>query len=309
MAVRQSRGGLKRRRLGLPRHVPTKRFIPDGDVEFANKARCFAERILREPERFALSADDAERIDEAVVEFRDALAKARHRYTRSMQMTRLKDDAREKAEQIVRKYGTLIRLNENIPAADKITVGIRERSKRPRKTQCPTTAPYLRFVRSTGDENSCEPVHILTFREAIIAGGRARPDGAARLELFVELVPHDAPIPTHPAQLTGGWAKYLRSYTRSPIRVEFPVAPGPMRVVYWARWADSTGNVGPFCETVVARVEGWDNERRAVAQLGSGRKQQRIVITSAMKELPDQTEQAVEALCDLVGGLLPDPRG
>ena len=156
MAIIRARGGLKRRRLGLPRHVPTKRFIPDGDVEFANKARCFAERILREPERFALSADDAERIDEAVVEYRDALAKARHRFTRSMQMTSLKDEAREKAERIVRKYGNLIRLNENIPVADKILVGIRERSKRPRKAQCPTTAPYLRFVRSTGDDTDLE---------------------------------------------------------------------------------------------------------------------------------------------------------
>ena len=30
----------------------------------------------------------------------------------------------------------------------------------------------------------------------------------------------------------------------------------PMRVVYWGRWADATGNVGPFSETVVGWVEG-----------------------------------------------------
>jgi hypothetical protein len=30
----------------------------------------------------------------------------------------------------------------------------------------------------------------------------------------------------------------------------------PMRVVYWGRWADSTGNVGPFSATAVAWIEG-----------------------------------------------------
>jgi len=30
-----------------------------------------------------------------------------------------------------------------------------------------------------------------------------------------------------------------------------------MLVVYWARWADATGEVSRFSETCVARVEGW----------------------------------------------------
>lgn len=28
-------------------------------------------------------------------------------------------------------------------------------------------------------------------------------------------------------------------------------------MVYWARWADAQGNVGPFSQTCRARVEGW----------------------------------------------------
>ena len=30
----------------------------------------------------------------------------------------------------------------------------------------------------------------------------------------------------------------------------------PRLVVYWARWADARGGVGPFSKTCVARVEG-----------------------------------------------------
>jgi hypothetical protein len=71
-----------------------------------------------------------------------------------------------------------------------------------------------------------------------------------------------------------------------------------MRVCYWARWADAQGNVGPFCQTVVARVEGWDGGGRALPNMMQAReRQQRIVITTARKELPDLSNalEVVEA--------------
>src|SRR5205085_2414541 len=49
---------------------------------------------------------------------------------------------------------------------------------------------------------------------------------------------------------------YLRSYTRSPIVLTPPMPRVPMRVVYWGRWADSVGNVGPFSATAVGWIEG-----------------------------------------------------
>ena len=49
----------------------------------------------------------------------------------------------------------------------------------------------------------------------------------------------------------------MRSFTTNPIRVEFPMPKEPMLIVYWGRWADSTGEVGRWSETVIARVEGW----------------------------------------------------
>jgi hypothetical protein len=88
---------------------------------------------------------------------------------------------------------------------------------------------------------------------------RAKPDGAVRLELFVDLVPEGEPVPKHPFERRsgmGGW--YLRSFTKSPIRVEYPrPVNGSMLVVYWARWADATGDFGMFSKTCVARPEGW----------------------------------------------------
>jgi hypothetical protein len=41
------------------------------------------------------------------------------------------------------------------------------------------------------------------------------------------------------------------------MKVQHPMPPVPMLVVYWARWADAKGEVGPFSQTCVARVEGF----------------------------------------------------
>ena len=85
---------------------------------------------------------------------------------------------------------------------------------------------------------------------------KAKAPGAVRVELFADLIPPDEPIPEYPGANHAGRPWYLRSYTRSPIKLVPPMARVPMRVVYWGRWADSTGNVGPFSATAVAWIEG-----------------------------------------------------
>ena len=84
----------------------------------------------------------------------------------------------------------------------------------------------------------------------------AKPRGAVRLELFYMWLEAGQKPPKYPDDR----ARYLRSYTRTPIEVEFPVPPRPMLLVYWGRWADSRGEVGPFSPAVRARPEGWSEE-------------------------------------------------
>jgi hypothetical protein len=55
-----------------------------------------------------------------------------------------------------------------------------------------------------------------------------------------------------------------------------------------AQYALARRRSGPFCATVKARVKGWDGGGRALPSFtGGGERQQRIVVISAMKELPD----------------------
>lgn len=227
-----------------------KKFIPDSDSDFAHMARNFAFHIALDHARYYLSADDAQKITQAVTAFRDTLSVAITIRTRTKITIMVKDEARSKAERIVRKYANQIRVNDRINHVDKMVVYIKERPTRLRRRNCPRLAPYLKYIGSESNR------HILEFREAKLARSKAKPFGAVRLELFVDLVGPGEMIPLSPDERTGRpW--YLRSFTANPIRVKFPLPADPMRVVYWGRWADGTGEVGPWSKTVQACVEGW----------------------------------------------------
>ncbi len=224
------------------------KFIPDSDSGFARMARVFSDNIALEPERYFLTAEDARDIGHAVSEFRHHLALASWPSTRSTRTIMEKDAARQRAERIVRKFGALIRANPQISQSAKVCVGVRERPGRLRRRECPKHAPHLRYL---GSERG---VHLLEFREEWGNRSRAKPRGASRLELFIEMVEPGRAIPESPRERP--W--YLRSFTSSPMRVEFPTPAGPRMIVYWGRWADATGEVGPWSQRVVARVEGWE---------------------------------------------------
>ncbi len=241
----------------------SEKFIPNGDHEFADMAHSFAQAIARDPGRFSLSSNDAEQITRAVTGFREARAVALRKTTRTPISIMRKDELRREAERVVRKYGSVIRANQQIDPIDKMTIGVKERPARLTERACPRTWPVLHFIRSTGESGLTGGKHVLRFEESIdprtltMRGPtRAKPPGAARVELFVELVPEGDPVPAHPAEMSGGRLWYLGSFTRNPIEVEFPVPATSMLVVYWARWAGASNDVGPFSRTCVARQEG-----------------------------------------------------
>ncbi len=118
--------------------------------------------------------------------------------------------------------------------------------------------------------------HRLEYVNDFDRSSSAKPHGAVRMELFVELVPVGEPIPSHPGQRSGGRLWYLRSFTTSRFEVAFPVMDDgtPMLVCYWGRWADSSGEYGPFSETCVARAEGGTGLPQFALQSGAAQGEQ-----------------------------------
>ncbi len=231
------------------------KFIPSGDWEFHLFARALANKIADEPAAFYVSREDAQTLVRLAGRFEDALMSARNRNERSPQVTAIKESARAELETLMRKLGRSIRANDDIDPIAKQTFRLRGESKRAKRQACPNEPPELTFVRVLHQGLGAAPIHELRFGPAD-SSRKAKPHGAARIELFVDLIPPDEQIPRHPGANHGGRPWYLRSYTRSPIVLTPPMARVPMRVVYWARWADPTGNVGPFSRTAAGYVEG-----------------------------------------------------
>jgi len=237
------------------------KFIPNGDMDFKVMAEQFARAIAREPARFGVGDADAQALSQKVEGYAEAFQAARWGGTSgSRAQTMAKDQAREDAERIIRRLAHTIRANDRVDAQARLLLGLRERAKRTKMSRAadglvgPLEPPRLWFVRALHEANAATPMHELKFRSH--DWSKAKAAGAARLELFVDLVPPDEPVPAHPGANLSSRPWYLRSYSRSPIVLVPPMARVPMRVVYWGRWADSSGNVGPFSKTVAAWIEG-----------------------------------------------------
>lgn len=271
------------------------KFIPNGDVRFRDMATSFARAVAADPERVGLTRGDADEIATAVGAFQTALMLALQPSTRTQITAMERDAARAAAERVIRRHANVVRANPRVSAADKLALGLRVRSSRPTRRACPQTPPVLRFVGigslpatpMSRRDPLASHAHVLHFCEELGSGTSARPAGAARVELFVEQVREDEPIPRHPGELSGGRPWYIGSFTRNPMRVAFPVPPSPRLIVYWARWAGATGDTGPYSTTCIARVEGWAMS----AALEDGR--------AAQRRLPDQAEPAERCVVTL----------
>src|SRR4051794_39814259 len=97
----------------------SKKFIPNGDVDFVTKAESFAREIVADPERFEIPREEADALAEAVKSFRAALQA--HQFGGRSKVTAVaKDEARTTAVRIMRRIGHLVRSNLRIDAATKV---------------------------------------------------------------------------------------------------------------------------------------------------------------------------------------------
>src|SRR5688572_16991272 len=115
----------------------TDKFIPPGEIEFAQKARSFARMIGREPQRFGVSRQDGDALVHAVEAYLARYEEASNRYRCSPYIRDLKKKARNDAKRLIEKIGRMIRISEQVSGPDKSLLGIYERPARLKKSECP----------------------------------------------------------------------------------------------------------------------------------------------------------------------------
>lgn len=290
------------------------KFIPEADSDFAYTATNYVGSLKRRMAEYFISPEEVTLIEGEVAAFRKALAKTLVKQRCTPELVAAKNNARKDLEHVIRSSANIIRSNPQVSDTNKKLLRIKVRKKKLGKSVTPKLPPRLVFAGS-GDgvvggiaTGSGSGIHVLKYYDAqdgdVINGAsdigivrKCKPDGAVRIEIFFDMVPPGEPVPTHPAER--GWPKYLRSYTRSPMEVEYPIPSQPMLIVYWGRWADSTGNTSRWSKTCVARVEGWTNNAAALtdtlrASLGGRQVETKCVVISSpvVGELPEAGSMA-----------------
>jgi hypothetical protein len=278
----------------------SKKFIPNGDVDFKTMADSFARTIGRDPGAFAVSADDAAALTAAQQAFDDAFQQARFG-GRSKATIAQKEATRATLETIIRRIANAVRNNPSLDEPALILLNVGRRAKAGKVLTVPNESPRLVFVRAIHD--ACMvPQHELKF---FSVDRKPKPPGATRLELFVDLIRPDEKVPEHPGVTAAGRPFYLRSYARSPIRLTPPLANEPMRVIYWARWADAAGNVGPFSATAVGWIEGGSHHLMGPGLREQDRPQ---IIDVSRKRIEDERQgMVIVALMQTQPRSLPSP--
>ena len=207
-------------------------YIPEKDAEAVGWMRTFAARIAEAPWVYQLSPPDASGISAAVDAFAEAMAVSSNPATRTKVTVARKDEARNAAKQLVRRYAGLIKANGGISDPDKLAVGVPPVNPGRRRTNAPATSPTVDVVAATPGR------HTLRFADSMAPNTRAKPFGAAQLQVFAHV--GDEPV-QDPER-----ASFRAAVTSTPFMIGYTAKDGGKYATYFARWVSRRGETGPW---------------------------------------------------------------
>lgn len=215
-------------------------FIPAKDGEALNFMQTFSAGITASVATYDLVAADATAIDAAVDAFAAAYAIATNPATRTSVSVNTKDEARAAAEEIVRQYAAVIKMNAGVSDSNKIAIGVRPVNDTRSPVPAPATSPLLNITMATPG------VQVLRYADTLTPDSAAKPPGSTSLQLFRAV--GTAAI-TDPAE-----AEFLAAVTRNPVEVNFDAADAGKVATFFGRWANGKGETGPWSLPVSMRV-------------------------------------------------------
>jgi hypothetical protein len=217
-------------------------FIPQDQAGALDWMRSFASGISGNPAVYELSPGEAATIAQAVDAFAAAYAVALDPATGTKVTRQIKDEARNSAEDLCRRFARIIKSNNGVSDAAKIAIGVRPINNGRSKIHVPRSSPLLTIIGAT------PKCHTLCYTDTNTPSSRAKPFGAIQLQLFVAL--GDASI------RNPDLARYRGGFTRNPIGVSFESSEEGKIATYFARWVSRRGDVGPWSLPVSMRVAG-----------------------------------------------------
>lgn len=205
-------------------------YIPPSLSAFSLWLSNFSDKLTAAPATYGLEPADAVIVDDARVDFADAYQISSDPATRTTASIAATAAMRASAEAIVRPYAQRIKVNPAVSNFSRSTIGVTINSFPPTPIPAPTTSPVVML------QTAANLTHRLQYRDSESPTTKSKPYGVKGMALF-------ATIGVAPA-VDPDAARYIGSFTKSPLQVEFQSADRGKICTYFARWENGSGPGG-----------------------------------------------------------------
>lgn len=218
-------------------------YIPRPDGDFEAWQRHFAKILSENFPFWPIDGTMVGRFFDASAAWSTAYAASVAAKAAAEAATQVKEAARAQTEAALRPLVRQLQALAEVTNADRRNLGITVRSGSQHPGKAPTSAPKA-LVLPGG-----RLTHVLRLTNPDTPKRRTKPRGTLGAEVWVALVPHDAPAP----QSLEAY-RYLALSTRATLRAEFEAKDKGKLAIYLTRWLGTTGETGPWSHPTPATV-------------------------------------------------------
>jgi len=221
-----------------------KDYIPGSDTGFQAWADNFSAYLSGHSLELGVSAGEMAAIVAVVSNFNTAMSANTTAQQAAQAARQTKDAARDNAESAIRELVRKLQASSDVNDTERAALGITV----PDRT--PTTALGGITTRPVGMVDTSQRLrHEIRFTDEATPTSRAKPAGVMGCEIWVKVLPTGDPPPVGSDGLT-----FLTLDTATPYIAEFDGADGGKTAHYMLRWVKSSGDKGPWSETVSATI-------------------------------------------------------
>ena len=220
----------------------SKNYLPDKDNDLGPWVNTFTTYAGDHLAALGLTVDQLDQISGAATEYQNALAAHTAAAAAARTARQAKDLAKKSLTGSIRSLVKQLQANPNLTNTQREALGISLRDDT-RTTHNPPVSspdPRVRTIKHLG--------HIIGFLDSDTEKA-AKPAGVDAAEVYMAIVPADAPAPADYSQYA-----FVGLATRSTFTLGFEPADASKRAYYLARWVNGKGQYGPFGTATSATI-------------------------------------------------------
>lgn len=207
-------------------------YVPRKHMKFRRWAFVFTSRVAKDPASVGLSDHIAEDLRAAFQRFNELYDFAQIPSQRTVTSVSAMNQARKVLEKKCRMYAQRIKNDPEVDDLVKRALFLRLGRHRRMEISALSSQPILHVVSASSGR------HVLRWWDNRSAPGRRKPKDAAALLLFAVVADRQCGDPRQ--------AQYVGTYTRQPMRIDWPASTAGKTISYFGRWITASGKEGPW---------------------------------------------------------------